>query len=188
MIVTRLKLSREVWYSGNSPYFVLKIEDIGKSIPGELNCLSSEPLLKNGYIDLLDTESKVIKEIDDLDKMKSLTGQLVDFYSLLDNRDIQERFKNITLDACKEKLNNDNFQDKLYLYRYLLQKHRTNINCLREINLLNNVSLCPLCFQDHIDHVILPCGHTFCKKCVDRCVNCGVCRGNINKKQKIFIL
>ena len=50
LIVTRLKSSKEVWYSGYSPYFVLKIEEIFKSIPGELNCLSSEPLFKNEYI------------------------------------------------------------------------------------------------------------------------------------------
>ena len=29
---------------------VLKIDVIGKSIPGELYCLSSEPLSKNGYL------------------------------------------------------------------------------------------------------------------------------------------
>ena len=40
-------MSSEVWYSGNSRYLVLKIEAIGRSIPGELYCLSSEPLFKN---------------------------------------------------------------------------------------------------------------------------------------------
>ena len=45
--VTILKSSNEVWYSGYSWYLVLKIDEIFKSIPGELYCLSSEPLLRN---------------------------------------------------------------------------------------------------------------------------------------------
>ncbi len=145
-------------------------------------------LVKIGYLNLLEAETKVVKEINELDKMKSLTSQLVDFYSLLDDTELQERFKDVTIDAYKQKLNNDSFQDKLYLYRYLLNKHRSNIKCLKDINLLNNTSLCPLCFQNQIDHVVLPCGHTFCKVCLDKCKNCGVCRGNINHKHKIYIL
>ena len=42
-MVTKLKLSREVWYSGYSPYLVLKIDAIGNSTKGEQYCLSSEP-------------------------------------------------------------------------------------------------------------------------------------------------
>ena len=45
--VTKLKLSNDVWYSGYFPYLVLKIDEMGKSTPGELYCLSSEPLSKN---------------------------------------------------------------------------------------------------------------------------------------------
>ena len=44
LLVTSLKSSNDVWYSGYSPYLVLRIDAIGKSTPGELNCLSSEPL------------------------------------------------------------------------------------------------------------------------------------------------
>ncbi len=45
-----LKSSKDVWYSGYSPYFVLKIDEIFKSTPGELYCLSSEPLFKKNIL------------------------------------------------------------------------------------------------------------------------------------------
>ena len=43
------RLSSDVWYSGYSPYFVLKIDAIGRSIPGELYWRSSDPLSKKEY-------------------------------------------------------------------------------------------------------------------------------------------
>ena len=46
-LVTKLKLSRDVWYSLYSPYFVLLTDVIFKSTPYELNCLSSLPLSRN---------------------------------------------------------------------------------------------------------------------------------------------
>ena len=46
-LVTNLKSSSDVYdILSYSLYFVLKIDVIGKSIPGELYCLSSEPLSK----------------------------------------------------------------------------------------------------------------------------------------------
>ena len=47
-ILTKSKLSNEVWYSLYSLYFVLNIEVKGISTPGELNCLSSDPLSLKG--------------------------------------------------------------------------------------------------------------------------------------------
>ena len=47
--VTTLKSSNDVWYSLYLPNFVLQITAIGKSIPGELYCRSSEALSKNEY-------------------------------------------------------------------------------------------------------------------------------------------
>ena len=49
LIETKSKLSSEVWYSLYVPYFDLMIEAMGKSIPGELYCLSSDPLSKKEY-------------------------------------------------------------------------------------------------------------------------------------------
>lgn len=137
---------------------------------------------------MLESEKEVLKEIKDLDKMQSLNNELSGFYNLLDNNTLKGKFLDITKEAYKSKLNNGKFKDKLYIYRLMLEKHKINIAALKEINILNNVSLCPLCFQNPINYTVIPCGHTFCKTCLDKCQNCGVCRGEITCCQKIYIL
>ena len=150
-------------------------------------CDAKKTIIRD-YQNLLEAEGKLLEMINDLDTMQTLSEQLNGFYSILDNRDIIDRFRLITLDAYKDKLNNCDFQDKLYIYRHMLTKHRKNLGALKDINLLNNLSNCPLCFQNCIDHVVLPCGHTFCKPCLDRCKSCGVCRGPITRVQRIYII
>ena len=152
------------------------------------NISEAKNIIKNDYICLLESEKEVLKEIKDLDKMHSLNNELSGFYNLLDNNTVRDKFLKITLEAYNSKLNNGKFRDKLYIYRLMLEKHKINITALKEINILNNVSLCPLCFQTPINYTIIPCGHTFCKACLDKCHNCGVCRGEITSCQKIYIL
>ncbi len=159
----------------------------------KINCLSecinsAKNTLNRDYKNLQDAERDLIIMIDEIDKIQSLSSKLEQIYQSFNNIEISTRFRLVTLDAYKEKINDSEFQDKHYIYRYMLSKHRQNIKSLKDLNLLNNKSNCPLCFKNNIDHVILPCGHTFCKICLDKCNLCGVCRGKIEKIQKIFIL
>lgn len=42
---------------------------------------------------------------------------------------------------------------------------------------------CGLCYRLFYEPVTTPCGHTFCRKCLDRCldhtVTCPMCKGNL---------
>ena len=51
----------------------------------------------------------------------------------------------------------------------------------------NNNNICPICFENKINICCIPCGHTYCKKCIECSNNCFICRSNINKIIKIYI-
>lgn len=46
---------------------------------------------------------------------------------------------------------------------------------------------CNICATNKINICVNPCGHTFCQSCADKMNNCGMCRGNIISKIKLYI-
>ena len=65
-----------------------------------------------------------------------------------------------------------------------MEQERTNYieKIKREIN---PDFLCNICFDNRVDLVLVPCGHTICSKCY-RSPNCFVCRNPVQKPYKIF--
>ena len=37
---------------------------------------------------------------------------------------------------------------------------------MKKLNNFNHCNICPLCFTNTVDHFLDPCGHTFCKSCI----------------------
>lgn len=47
---------------------------------------------------------------------------------------------------------------------------------------------CPICYENNVSNVLLPCGHTLCDNCKQKVVStCYICRTTVNKITKIFI-
>ena len=50
--------------------------------------------------------------------------------------------------------------------------------------------MCPICFENEVNTVLVPCGHTYCKGCSEndrsRNANCPQCRSVINARVKLF--
>jgi len=50
--------------------------------------------------------------------------------------------------------------------------------------------MCPICFENEVNTVLVPCGHTYCKGCSDidrsRNAKCPQCRSVINARVKMF--
>ena len=44
----------------------------------------------------------------------------------------------------------------------------TDIYVIKKVNNFNQCNICPLCFEKTVDHFIDPCGHTFCKDCIQK--------------------
>ena len=55
----------------------------------------------------------------------------------------------------------------------------------------NNLD-CPICMDNKIDVALRPCGHTFCKECIEKFIEdkmsqCPICRKKFSKHDKIFL-
>lgn len=44
---------------------------------------------------------------------------------------------------------------------------------------------CNICFENDIEYVCIPCGHTFCSKCLNG-MECYICRSPIQSKIKLY--
>jgi hypothetical protein len=45
---------------------------------------------------------------------------------------------------------------------------------------------CPICFDNMVDICIVPCGHTFCSKCIDGSKLCYICKNEIFMCQSLY--
>jgi hypothetical protein len=87
-------------------------------------------------------------------------------------------------------------QHKTILYNILKKKQRDELVALdytiktmevRKIIAGKKINECPICFDNNVDTCIVPCGHTFCHKCIESARNCYMCNQEIFLKQKVFL-
>ena len=53
---------------------------------------------------------------------------------------------------------------------------------------INPDLLCQICYENRVNIVITPCGHTFCDKCLGNSLVCYSCRGNIEKSTRFSLI
>ena len=85
-------------------------------------------------------------------------------------------------------------KDKYTLKRIELNSY---LYFIQNINKWNISAICPICITDKIDSYCNPCGHTACKKCLERnasIVNnsnhnkCPICRDNVMDIRKLYFI
>ena len=128
----------------------------------------------NNSIQLIKTCSK---EYDSDSNTKSIIDSLKDYIKTIDEND--------KLSVVK----------KEYIQkRKLLNKH---IHLINSINSWNTSAICPICITDKIDSYCNPCGHTACRKCLDKNSNivnnvnhnkCPICREHIMDIRKLYFI
>jgi hypothetical protein len=128
----------------------------------------------NNSIQLIKTCSK---EYDSDSNTKSIIDSLKDYIKSIDEND--------KLSVVK----------KEYIQkRKLLNKH---IHLINSINSWNTSAICPICITDKIDSYCNPCGHTACRKCLDKNSNivnnvnhnkCPICREHIMDIRKLYFI
>ena len=47
--------------------------------------------------------------------------------------------------------------------------------------------VCTTCYDDIVDMCLIPCGHAFCSSCAMRFRECPMCRGGVERQQRIFM-
>ena len=105
------------------------------------------------------------------------------------------------IDSLKKYIKSIDENDKLseakseYIQkRKLLNKH---LYLMNTINNWNTSAICPICITDKIDSYCNPCGHTSCRKCLDKSSNvinntnhnkCPICREHIMDIRKLYFI
>lgn len=62
-------------------------------------------------------------------------------------------------------------------YNDELQTHKLKIN---------SINKCQICFDNNLEVVSIPCGHMFCRNCINNSPTCHFCRKKIDNLQHIF--
>jgi predicted O-linked N-acetylglucosamine transferase (SPINDLY family) len=132
-------------------------------------------------IDKIDCSIQFIKtcnkEYESNEKIKSIVDSLTEYIKTINEND--------KLKSAKEEYINK---------RKLINKHLCLINA---VNKLNIAAICPICLTDKIDSYCNPCGHTACKKCLDKTssivnnVNhnkCPICREYVMDIRKLYFI
>jgi len=128
---------------------------------------------------------KKMCEIHNQEAYEELLGRYTDFQKVI------LPIKNKINEELAKKINTKNAE---------LKKITDKLNSLRKIIIagLDEIvkpedvqkKMCPICFENEVNTVLVPCGHTYCKGCseMDRTRNakCPQCRVQINARVKLF--
>ena len=77
----------------------------------------------------------------------------------------------------------------VYIYETYTSVSKYIDNKLREKYRVydNDAFLCNICMEGKKDTVLIPCGHTLCKKCQTKIQECAICRSKINGQMNVYI-
>ena len=126
-------------------------------------------------------------------KMSELNDWSKSTESLLINlEDNDADIKNIINNYVKSKLDNLDFPNLISKYQELYLELRVIVKFLRKNPDIELLSRCQICLTNLKDSIIIPCGHTACKECLDyqqkldKKILCPVCRQDGTSIAKIF--
>lgn len=152
-------------------------DDLDKSLKNYEDCVEKT----NNNINKINNSINFIKtcnsEYENDQQVKIIIDSLLNYI-----KTIKENNK---LEECKKDYINK---------RKKLNKHLYLIN---NINNWNNSAICPICITNKIDSYCNPCGHTFCKNCLDKSSNvinntnhnkCPICREYVMDIRKLYFI
>ena len=218
-------------YDNVEPLYVTEIKDIKKSVLDILYNKTNfedeefdEKKYSHSEIDTLYTKIKDITvEIkglqvnlnnaeenlnEEIKKMNENIGKIDNFIkfleslSSLDHENIKEIISNITKLATKLS-NIESFKKAKKEYATERRNILKYIYFLRKVNKMNVTNMCVVCMDEPVSHFLDPCGHTFCKTCLQKSLevdsfvnenenyinkNCPVCRKYVNKVRPLYFL
>jgi len=146
------------------------------SVLETFNCLATEERYLQQFLEKRQT-------------MKRAISNLVEFMDCIEDAIIKTALETQLKHIYQDETNLNNIIGSVRNYAKLFRCHQDNIKCLEQLNFFSVKPKCPLCFETEIDTVCLPCGHSGCRKCLDKCnLKCGVCREVITRFQRLYII
>jgi hypothetical protein len=112
------------------------------------------------------------KEARVLYKNVSTTDTMIEFIKKIpDDQKDQENMKQIIEQMnilSKSIMDNQKMKEVRKGYIEKRKESEKMIQVIKKLNHLNHANICPLCCTNPVDHFADPCGHTFCKECIQR--------------------
>ena len=134
---------------------------------------------------ILTIESIIKGELDKMDKIQRRVGMIME---LKQNEALPEVLT--ALDHYLEaSFRGSSIEPQYKTLLQLYQKHNELREAIQVLKVTQSASepMCPICVSEPVSRVIVPCGHTFCQGCATRLLaQCGVCRGQIRDRMKIY--
>jgi hypothetical protein len=187
-----LKTFKQVLNDVSGSQIQTEIEDcLEKKGPSNLANLRAQvnaliELYKETGEKLLECENQLKMRLEKMDKIQRRVSTVIELQTNEATPQLVESLENYLKISFRDMTVEQNYKNLLYLY----QKHialREAIQVFKTGSQVNTEPMCPICLGDSVNMAIVPCGHTFCITCARRMVHeCGVCRGKIRDRMKLF--
>ena len=148
------------------------------------------------------------KEYEELQKHAKMVEDMIDFIKKLPKeyreKELIENIINNMNQLCKNIINNEKIRELKEKYLVIRRKSEKILLLIKRLNNFNQTNVCPLCFTNVVDHYYEPCGHTFCKECIQKTfqnfgietmdiglnddVHCSICRLGIRKVNSLYFI
>jgi hypothetical protein len=134
---------------------------------------------------LMDAENQLRLSVEKMDKIQKRVATVIDLQTNEATADLISSLEKYLIVSFRDMTIETQYKAIIKLY----QKHialRDAIQLFKTTHVAQE-PLCPICLHDSIATAISPCGHTFCSTCAKRmAAECGVCRGRIRDRLKLF--
>ena len=135
---------------------------------------------------LMDEENQMKMRLEKIDKIQKRVSTVMDLQTNEATPELVASLEKYLIVSFREMDIETHYKNIINLYRRHLLL-RESIQEFKTGNQLTNEPLCPICLDDSVGTAISPCGHTFCSTCAKKMVSeCGICRGKIRDRLKLF--
>ena len=167
------------------------------SITNDINNIKK--LLKKTTEEMLLLEEELEKVIKKYDNNKNTILNVRETYREEKDKELLEKFEKIFDEMNNNYIERNDIEKKLKKYI----ESGIKLNILLKISndiksLINGSNTCSVCLNNEINKVLIPCGHTFCDKCIkkndlhyrnnNRRSCCPICRKEIVNDNNIYII
>lgn len=131
------------------------------------------------------------KQKDHLEITLDINDGKINFRSKNEKKIILEILKKNSLNELKDLtesiqfMNTRQLLEKKKLEDLINQQEQIFSSIKSRIKKENSKFECNICFENDIEYVCVPCGHTFCSKCLNG-KECYICRSPIESKVKLY--
>ena len=134
---------------------------------------------------LMDAENQLKMRVEKMDKIQKRVSIVMELQT---NEATPELVSSLEkyLEVTFRSMEIESFYKSVIYYYQKQMALRESIHLFKTTNVVNE-PLCPICLTDSVSTAISPCGHTFCSTCSKKMpMECGVCRGRIRDRLKLY--